>query len=120
MPVQLQKCHLLDIWHLDKAHWFTLHGVQVKEVFQKSPELVRFNLQRFGRTQEVKITQDNNKTEVNVNNCILKFVIEDVGEDHHYLNVELFSHYKSLKLIRPLIQLVFFLTVIEDMIYYEN
>ena len=118
--INLQKKHLLDIWHLDKAHWFTLCGVNVKDVFIKSPELVRFTLERFGRLNEVIITQLDNLTEVYVNNCILRFEIEPVSNNYHFLNVSLSSKYRSLILLWPLIQLVFFLTVLEDAIYYSR
>jgi|688.fasta_scaffold02908_7 hypothetical protein len=120
IPISLQRNHLLDIWHLDKAHWFTLCGVKVKEVFSKSSELVRFNLERFGHTQEVTIEQDRNVTKVNVNNCMLIFTIEEEKENHHFLNVEMRSDYRGLRLLWPIIQLVFLLTVIEDIIYYKK
>jgi hypothetical protein len=120
MPVSLQSSHLLDIWHLDKAHWFTLCGVKVGEVFTKSPSLVRFNLHRFGGVKEVNIRQADQVTEVDLGDCLLKFIIKDVDIDHHYLHVSLFSQNKFLRLLWPLIQVVFLLTVIEDCIYYAK
>jgi hypothetical protein len=79
MPVSLQKSHLLDIWHLDKAHWFTLCGVSVGEVFTKSPALVKFNLHRFGSIKQINIRQTEDTTEVDLDDSLLRFVIEDEG-----------------------------------------
>jgi hypothetical protein len=120
MPVSLQKSHLLDIWHLDKAHWFTLCGVSVGEVFTKSPALVKFNLHRFGSIKQINIRQTEDTTEVDLDDSLLRFVIEDEGGHHHYLHVSLFSRYKTLRLLWPIIQIVFLLTVIEDCIYYSK
>ena len=119
-PVSLQKCHLLDIWHLNKAHWFTLFGVEVGDVFVKSPDLVRFNLHRFGKIQEVIITQLDDFTRVEVGESCLEFQIETAEPEYHYLNVSLKSNHKILRLIYPLIQIIFFLTVVEDRLYYEK
>lgn len=116
----LQRYHLLDIWHLDKAHWFTLCGVSVGTVYNKSPTLVKFDLHRFGNIKQVNIRQSNNVTEVDLNDSLLRFTIEGDNNDHHYLAVSLFSKYKSLRLLWPLVQLVFWLTVIEDAIYYAD
>lgn len=116
----LQRCHLLDIWHLNKAHWFTLCGVSVGTVYNKSPTLVKFDLHRFGNVKQVNIRQSDNVTEVDLNDSILRFTIEDESNDHHYLTVSLFSKYKSLRLLWPLVQLIFWLTVIEDAVYYAD
>jgi hypothetical protein len=120
ISTKLQRHHLLDIWHLDKAHWFTLFGVSVGDVYCKTPELVRFDLHRFGQINPVVITQDDKATEVEVNNCRLRFIIEDAKDDCHYLHVALFSHHKALRLLWPAIQAIFFLTVLEDSIYYAE
>jgi hypothetical protein len=120
IPTTLQRSHLLDIWHLDKAHWFTLFGVSVGEVRCKSSTLVNFDLHRFGKINPVSITQDDVATEVEVNNCRIRFTIEDTECDHHYLHVALFSQNKILRLLWPAIQIVFFLTVLEDAIYYTK
>ena len=120
IPVNLQRNHLLDIWHLDKAHWFTLYGVSIGKVFSKSPSFVRFNLHRFGRVNEVTIRQFQDITTVDLQGCILKFAIEPTGGDQHYLHVSLFSQNKLLRLLWPAIQIVFLLTVIEDLIYYSK
>jgi hypothetical protein len=120
IPVSLQRNHLLDIWHLDKAHWFTLCGVRIGEVFTKSPQLVRFNLHRFGLVKEVNITQDDATTEVILSECFLRFVIEENDSDSHYLHVSLFSQHKLHRLLWPAIQVVFLLTVIEDILYYSG
>jgi hypothetical protein len=120
MPVNLQRCHLLDIWHLDKAHWFTLCGVSVGEVFVKSPTLVRFNLHRFGGTKQVCIEQSDNTTQVDLIDCLLKFTIEETEDNFHYLHVSLFSQYRILRALWPIIQLMFFLTVVEDLAYYAG
>ena len=120
MSTNLQRSHLLDIWHLDKAHWFTLCGVSVGEVFTKSLNLVRFNLHRFGGVKQINIRQTEDTTEVYLNDSLLRFIIEDEGGDHHYLHVSLFSRYKILRILWPIIQVVFLLTVIEDCIYYSK
>lgn len=120
MPTTAQKGHLLDIWHLDKAHWFTLCGVSVGEVFTKSPTLVSFNLHRFGNTKQVNIIQSDESTEVNLDDSMLRFKIEDTDYDYHYLHVSLFSRYRTLRLLWPIIQIVFWLTVVEDCIYYSQ
>lgn len=120
IPVNLQRCHLLDIHHLNKAHWFTLCGVRIGEVFSKSPSLVRFNLHRFGNVKEVNIRQSEDVTEVDLKDYLLRFAIEPTESDHHYLHVSLFSKNKFLRLLWPAIQIVFLLTVIEDLIYYSK
>ena len=116
----LQRCHLLDIWHLNKAHWLTLCGVSVGEVYNKSPTLVKFDLHRFGNVKQVNIRQSHNVTEVDLDDSLLRFTIEDESNGYHYLSVSLFSKYKSLRLLWPLVQLVFWITVIEDSLYYAD
>jgi hypothetical protein len=68
----------------------------------------------------VTIEQDRNVTKVNVNNCMLIFTIEEEKENHHFLNVEMRSDYRVLRILWPIIQLVFLLTVIEDIVYYKK
>jgi hypothetical protein len=120
MPIKRQQSHLLDIWHLNKAHWLTLFGVKVGEVRKKNGELVEFDLYRFGRVNQVVIRQDSSKTTVNTGNFELEFVIEPLDEKSHYLHVNFFSNHKALIVLWPLIQLIFLLTVIEDYIYYKK
>lgn len=119
-PVALQRSHLKDIWHLDKAHWLTLCGVSIGEVFCKTPKLVWFSIHRFGQTREVIITQTEEITLVTTKRFILKFEIEPTLESHHFLQVSLFSDIKKLRYLWALIQVVFYLTVWEDMLYYGN
>ena len=120
MPIARQQSHLLDIWHLDKAHWFTLCGVKVGEVRKKNSELVEFDLHRFGRVNRVEIKQSANKTTVSIGQFNLVFEIEPLDENSHMLHVHLFSNLRSLIILWPLIQLTFLLTVIEDYIYYAE
>lgn len=120
MSSNLQRCHLLDIHHLNKAHWLTLFGVSVGKVYCKSSSLVSFDLHRFGRVNRVEITQDEGATEVTINGSKLRFIIEGEVEDHHYLHVSLFCKYRFLRLLWPIIQIVFFLTVLEDSVYYSE
>lgn len=120
ISTKLQRYHLLDIHHLNKAHWFTLFGVSVGQVYCKSSTFVHFDLHRFGQVNPVIITQTDEYTEVSINDSKLRFIIEDSATDHHYLHVSLFSNYKSLRLLWPIIQVVFYLTVLEDAIYYDG
>lgn len=120
IPIKTQHSHLTDVWHLNKAHWLTLCGVKVGEIRKKTKNLVDFDLHRFGSIHKVLITQDESQTTVNMGNSKLVFVIEPLDEKSHYLNVALHSTHKSLVWLWPLIQIVFWLTAIEDYIYYGN
>lgn len=117
-PVSLQRSHLLDVWHLDKAHWFTLCGVKVGKVLIKNPSVVVFDLHRFGKVNRVEIEQTEDSTVVTTGHSSLLFKIEQTDKDYHLLHVSLFSNLRSLILLWPLIQLVFWLTVVEDYVYY--
>lgn len=119
IPVSLQNTHLLDIWHLNKVHKLTLLGVKMEKVFTKTDRFVEFDVSRFGRTNRVKVTQDKNNTVVDFGKLKLNFIVEPTDEDHHYLNLSLLSNQPLLRIFWPLIQVMFFITIVEDRIYYE-
>lgn len=119
IPISVQEKHLMDVWHLTKVHKLTLLGVKIGEVFTKTSEFVEFNVHRFGRTGRVKVTQINNNTVVDFGKLKLNFIVEPTDEGYHYLNLSLLSNHKWLFLFWPLIQIMFFLTIVEDRIYYE-
>jgi len=126
IPIALQRNHLLDIWHLDRAHRVTLFGVKVGRdcKITNTDELksLNFTLLRFGIPSKVLI-QQNKKTDtttVEVNNFKLEFTILEHDKFSHWLQVKLFSTCKWYLLLLPLVELVFWLTVVEDKVYYNR
>jgi len=126
IPITLQRNHLLDIWHLDRAHRITLFGVRVgKDCKIKNINGVKslnFTLFRFGIPSKVVI-QQNKKTDittVEVNNFKLEFTIIEHNKFSHWLQVKLFSTCKWYILLLPLLDIVFWLTVVEDKVYYTR
>jgi len=120
IPIKAQKGHLTDFNHLDKAHWLTLWGVKVGQVEKKTSTLAKFDLHRFGQVRKIVIIQTENFTVVNMGASRLEFLIEPINDKQHYLHASFFSNHWPLILLWPLIQLVFWLTVIEDCIYYAE
>jgi len=126
IPIALQRNHLLDIWHLDRAHRITLFGVKVcrdcKITNTDELKSLNFTLLRFGIPSKVLI-QQNKKTDtttVEVNNFKLEFTILEHDKFSHWLQVKLFSTCRWYLLLLPLVELVFWLTVVEDKIYYNR
>jgi len=126
IPIALQRNHLLDIWHLDRAHRITLFGVKVcrdcKITNTDELKSLNFTLLRFGIPSKVLI-QQNKKTDtttVEVNNFKLEFTILEHDKFSHWLQVKLFSTCKWYLLLLPLVELVFWLTVVEDKVYYNR
>ena len=126
IPIALQRNHLLDIWHLNKAHRITLLGVKVgkdcKITNTDEVKSLNFTLFRFGIPNKVAIQQDKKTgtTTVEVNNFKLEFVIIEHNKSSHWLQVKLFSTCRWYLLLLPLVDLVFWLTVIEDKFYYNR
>jgi len=126
IPTALQRNHLLDIWHLNKAHRITLFGVRVvkdcKITNTDEVKSLNFTLLRFGIPNKVLIQQDKKTgfTTVSVNNFKLEFTIIEHNKFSHWLQVKLFSTCRWYLLLRPLLDLVFWLTVLEDKIYYNR
>jgi hypothetical protein len=126
IPIALQRNHLLDIWHLNKAHRITLFGVQVgKDCRMENVNGVKslnFTLFRFGIPNKVIIQQDKKTgvTTVEVTNFKLEFTILEHDKFSHWLQVKLFSTCRWCLLLLPLLDLVFWLTVIEDKVYYNR
>jgi len=126
IPVTLQRNHLLDIWHLDRAHRITLVGVKVsrdcKITNVDGVKFLNFTLFRFGIPSKVVIQQDKKTgtTTVEVNNFKLEFTIIERNKFSHWLQVKLFSTCRWHLLLLPLLDIVFWLTVIEDKIYYNR
>jgi hypothetical protein len=126
IPIALQRNHLLDIWHLNRAHRITLFGVKVcrdcKITNTDELKSLNFTLLRFGIPSKVLI-QQNKKTDtttVEVNNFKLEFTILEHDKFSHWLQVKLFSTCRWYLLLLPLVELVFWLTVVEDKIYYNR
>jgi len=126
IPIALQRNHLLDIWHLNRAHRITLFGVKVcrdcKITNTDELKSLNFTLLRFGIPSKVLI-QQNKKTDtttVEVNNFKLEFTILEHDKFSHWLQVKLFSTCKWYLLLLPLVELVFWLTVVEDKVYYNR
>lgn len=124
-PEALQYNHLLDIWHLNKAHWFTLFGISINNISLKKTNKISkicFDLHRFGRVFKAEINQDksNKITTVSVAGFKLEFYIETIDKISHWLHVRLFANRKWYKLLLPLLDIIFYLTVIEDKIYYQR
>jgi hypothetical protein len=126
IPVALQRNHLLDIWHLNKAHRVTLFGVKIgkdcKRTNTDEVKSLNFTLFRFGIPNKVIIQQDRKTgtTTVEVSNFKLEFTILEYSESSHLLQVKLFSTCRWYLLLRPLLDIIFWLTVIEDKIYYNR
>jgi len=83
---------------------------------------LNFTLLRFGIPSKVLI-QQNKKTDtttVEVNNFKLEFTILEHDKFSHWLQVKLFSTCRWYLLLLPLVELVFWLTVVEDKIYYNR
>jgi len=126
IPITLQRNHLLDIWHLDRAHRITLFGVRVgKDCKIKNINGVKslnFTLFRFGIPSKVVIQQNKRTdiTTVEVNNFKLEFTIIEHNKFSHWLQVKLFSTCKWYILLLPLLDIVFWLTVVEDKVYYTR
>ena len=126
IPIALQRNHLLDIWHLNRAHRITLFGVKVcrdcKITNTDELKSLNFTLLRFGIPSKVLI-QQNKKTDtttVEVNNFKLEFTILEHDKFSHWLQVKLFSTCRWYLLLLPLVELVFWLTVLEDKVYYNR
>jgi len=126
IPAALQRNHLLDIWHLNRAHRITLFGVNVgRDCKIKNVDGVKslnFTLFRFGIPSKVLI-QQNKKTDittVEVNNFKLEFTIIEHNKFSHWLQVKLFSTCRWYVLLLPVLDIVFWLTVIEDKVYYNR
>jgi hypothetical protein len=81
---------------------------------------LNFTLLRFGTPNKVIIQQDKKTdvTTVEVNNFKLEFTIVEQDKSSHWLQVKLFSTCRWHLLLRPILDLVFWLTVIEDKVYY--
>jgi len=126
IPIALQRNHLLDIWHLDRAHRITLFGVKVgrdcKITNIDGVKTLNFTLFRFGIPSRVVVQQDKKTdiTTVEVNNFKLEFAILEHNKSSHWLQVKLFSTCKWYILLQPLVNIVFWLTVIEDKVYYTR
>jgi len=126
IPITLQRNHLLDIWHLDRAHRVTLFGVKVSKDCKITNiddiKSLNFTLFRFGIPNKVVIQQNKKTgfTTVEVNNFKLEFTILEHDKFSHWLQVKLFSTCRWYLLLLPLVDLAFWLTVIEDKIYYTR
>jgi len=126
IPVVLQRNHLLDIWHLNKAHRITLFGVKIGKDYKMTNvdgiKSLNFTLFRFGIPNKVIIQQDKRTgtTTVEIGNFKLEFTILEHSKSSHWLQVRLFSSCRWYLLLQPLLDIIFWLTVIEDKIYYDR
>lgn len=117
LPERTQRRHLRDIRHLELAQRLTLFGLRVGAIRREGRE-VQFDLHRFGRSSTARLWEEMGKTVVDGGTFKLEFVIEPAKRGH-FLDVTLLSTWRPLRWFRPVLALIFWLTVLEDSWYWK-